>query len=362
MRSIATLLSLVLIVTLVPVPASADVCSFAYAGMMETEIIGSTTHKTSIYVNQIFDYYGMSMDTVAWHFQGNTHTHDITSGLNNYILNRNAKAILDLSRMLFFRQDGTTTCNGYGGATVPGKDVHYSDWQSRLDTFINTNAADLVPSKVRMIVLHNEANNGCVSQGVLDQMAYRIKYVHGITSIPIAEGLPTTYVNSSYKAQPLPTNKPWYIDYIITWSYGVWDPNYPAHPRNANEIYNHNKIFFNPSNPYDTTTLWGGLMAWKRPAMKILFVLDSHCTNFLHAAIGWSVCQQGNIWELRIVAENFRPWLLAQPEIDQVATFLWNSPDTDKSDGTFFFGAKDMGAGTRGAHQAIANDAFACEP
>lgn len=342
-------------------PARADICSFAYTGMMNTEVLGTSTYKTSIYVNQIFDNYGLSMDTVTWHFQADTHGLDITSGLNNYVLNRNAKVILDLSHMLFYRQDGTTTCSGYGGATVAGKDLAYANWQSRLDTFVNTNAADLVPSKVRMIVIHAEANNACANQGVIDQMAYRLKNTHGIT-IPLAEGLPTTYVNSSYHAQPLPTNKPWWIDYIVTWSYGVWAPENPTHPRNANEIYNHNQIFFDPTAPYDPTTLWGGLMAWKRPNQKVLFVVDSHCTDFLHAAIGWSVCQNGNIWELGIVANNFRAWALNRPEIDQMVAFTWPSPDTDKSDGKFFFGAREMGAGTQGAHQDIADEAFLCEP
>lgn len=350
-----------LAVVLTALPAGANICAFGYTDMMSTELLGSSTYATTISVNQIFDYYGMSMDTVVWHFYAGVQGFDITSTLNTYVLNRGAKAILDLTGMLFYRQTGTTTCNGYGGATVSGKDVAFADWQSRLDTWITANAANLVPSKVRMLVVHAEANNGCAKQGVIDQMAYYIKYTRGI-DLPVAEGLPTTYVNSSYHAQPLPTNKPWWIDYIVTWSYGVWDPNNPSHPRNANMIYNHNKVFFDPADPYDPATLWGGLMAWKRPNQKVLWVLDSHCTNFLHAAIGWSVCQPGNIWELGIVADNFRIWALARPEIDQMMAFSWPSYDRDKSDGTFFFGAIDMGSGTLQKHQDIANAAFLCEP
>jgi len=367
-RALALVLALGLLVS----PAAiASICAFGYTDMMSTKELSGGTLVTDINVNQIFDYYNMNMDSVVWHFAANTEWLPIHNYLNNYVLNRNAKVVLDLTGMLFYRQNGTTTCSGYGGATVSGKDLAFSDWQTRLGEFIDVNGADLVSSKVRMIVIHAEANNACAAQGVIDQIAYYIKYTRGI-SVPLAEGLPTTYLHSGYHAQPLPTNKPWWIDYILTWSYGVWDPNNPSDARNASQIFPDGKLFFNPSNPSDPNTLWGGLLAWKRPAYKIAWVLDSHCVDFLHYALGWTQCQAGNVPEMGTVASNFRPWLLARPEIRQVYAFSWPSydtyfdPDLDTNttgdDDTVFVNARDFGATARSAHQAIANAAFACEP
>lgn len=358
MRRFASLATLVAIVLFYASPAGANICAFGYAGMMETKISGPLLVTTSS-VGSIFGTYGMTMDTVTWHFGAGTHVAGIAGTLQTEVLDRGAKAILDLTGMLFYVQPGQTTCSGYGNATVPEKQVPFADWQARLNAFIDTNAASLVPAKIRMIVVHSEANNSCVPQGTIDQVAKHIKITRGI-SVPLAEGLPRTYVNDQYRAKPLPANQPWWIDYILTWAYGVWNPSNPSHPRNAHVIFGHQGVFFNPSAPHDPATLWGELMGWKRSYQKIAFVLDSHCTYFLHQPLGWSQCTPGGAWELGVVANNFKTWALAQPEIDQMIAFLWPSPSTNPS--TVFLGAKDLAASTRNDHQQIANQAFACEP
>lgn len=270
----------------------------------------------------------------------------------DYIIARSGRVILDLTDLIF-NPTGFSgiDCRHYERGTASDSALYYKfrgNYKARLATFVSLNAALFTGNdKVIGVVIHSEANGGCVEDWKLNSAAayfrdpvnglgldpaIRLIVGYGLDNTPgqVGRGLPVT-ANGS--AKQFPAN----VDTIAYFVYDVYDPRNPAHPSNKN------------ADPWDL--LWGKVTS-RLGGRSVIAVLNAHCEERLHENIlGWvDNCPNQKVWVLGYVARFWKEWWLNEPHHIGVIGWLWGEPVPAGQ----YYGTRHLTSDfVRAEHQAI---------
>jgi hypothetical protein len=202
-----------------------------------------------------------------------------------------------------------------------------ADWIERFDLWWQTHGDQLDPTPgagplvlvvqegpVAVVAIHEEVNNECVDLGDVELLSNRLRAVAPDLKQAMAWG--RTHVEGGPQAQAAPDYIPQEIDWLGIWSYGIYDPNDPTHPKNANQD------FYNPEFPLDRSTDYGYLLAHKWPHQKVVLVFDAHFQDRpdgVHQVLGWTHD------DLADLVKNYWQFANLHPEIIALYGFTWGS-------------------------------------
>ncbi|MCG8462620.1 MAG: hypothetical protein MI919_40565, partial [Holophagales bacterium] len=332
---------------MVALPASADLCFFGYTGAIDTyQRVGSTVTFNQ-WLTEQKSTFGIDVDTgiVFSPFEYEL-LRDAFPAVVQTFSSQSTKMILDLGNLIFdLVTTGTADCTDYRGGpsepatTAKSKSTFYPDWQARLADFAATAAPLVSPSNTELIIVHGEINNRCIRSWQVNTASRAIQALFpGIPVLGVYE-----IRSDDANAQGLPTIFPKDLDHVGFFSFGVFNPNNPQHPKN--HVI---KPFYNPNNPLGTGTQWGDFLSRVRPNQKVDATLEAYYSS-RQVGHGWSQADLGT------VATHWNSWVASQPRIHGMAAFKWTSnpaiPDV---------GVRDLPASVGNSHAAVAASIVSC--
>lgn len=304
-----------LLVLMVATPVAADICFFGYTGAITNYQRFGTTIAFNSWLYQQKVFYGINVN--AGHvFSPADYTllRDAFPAIVNTFANHNAKMVLDFGNMIWEpKTSGTVDCSQYGGsASTPAsttfpKSKLRSNWLTRVNDFVNTQGHLVTTSNTQLIIVHGEVNNHCIPTWQINQAAQTLRSAFpGIPLLAVYE-----LRSDIAAAQGLPTRFPIDLDRVGFFSYGVYDPNNPNHPKNHTV-----RPFYDPNNPLSTNTQWGDMISRLRGGQDVDGTLEAWYGG-RQAAHGWTQA------DLATVANNWRVWAASQNRLGGLLGFKW---------------------------------------